>query len=211
MKFKRFFLFALEFLYRKKEVLVWCFVWFFYSAHTSPILGIHFWPIWHNMLFHLRKKRMMMKRNYDIYCSNMPKNLAALFFQFWFCGPNGIANMRFRYTELKRTTHLILFHSFYQCNTLGCIAHATHDINVFRLYSTLSDDERSSSFWFFSLQFLHVFHRYFFFLSQTLNTMSNLINHFGLITRNERTLIAKFDIALNFKWMRKWRKRYIWQ
>lgn len=63
-----------------KKVLVWCFVWFFYSAHTSPILSIHFWPIWHNMLFHLRKKRMMMKRNYDIYCSNMPKNLAALFF-----------------------------------------------------------------------------------------------------------------------------------
>lgn len=162
MKFKRFFLFALEFLYRKKRSisLVFC-LFFFYSVRTSPILSIHFWPIWHNILFHLRKKRMMMKRNYDIYCSNMPKNLAALFFQF--CGPNGIANMRFRYTRLKLTTHLILFHSFYQCNTLGCIAHATHDINVFRLYSTLSDDERSSSFWFFLLQFLHVFHRYFLF------------------------------------------------
>lgn len=81
MKFKRFFLFALEFLYRKKRSisLVFC-LFFFYSVRTSPILSIHFWPIWHNMLFHLRKKRMMMKRNYDIYCSNMPKNLAALFF-----------------------------------------------------------------------------------------------------------------------------------
>lgn len=47
----------LSFYTEKKEVLVWCFVCFFYSAHTSPILSIHFWPIWHNMLFHLRKKK----------------------------------------------------------------------------------------------------------------------------------------------------------
>lgn len=196
MKFKRFFLFALEFLYRKK-VLVWCFVWFLIQLTHRQFWAYISGPFGIICFFTCGKKRMMMKRNYDICCSNMPTNLAALFLQCWSCGPNNIANMRFRYTKHKLTTYLILFHSFYQCNTLGCIAHATHDINVFRLYSTLSDDERSSSFWFFFFNF-YTCSTAIFFLSQTLHTMSNLINHFGLITWNERTLIAKFDIALIF-------------
>lgn len=61
----------------------------------------------------------------------------------------------------------------------------------------MMNDHQASGFFFFNF---YTCSTAIFFLSQTLNTMSNLINHFGLITRNERTLIAKFDIALNF-WM----------
>lgn len=163
MKFKRFFLFALEFLYRKKRSisLVFCLFFFIQLTHRQ------FWayisgPFGIICFFTCGKKEWWWK-GIMIFTVQICQKIWQLFFsKFWFCEPNGIANMRFRYTRLKLTTHLILFHSFYQCNTLGCIAHATHDINVFRLYSTLSDDERSSSFWFFLLQSLHVFHCYFF-------------------------------------------------
>lgn len=69
----------LSFYTEKNISLMFCLIFFIQLTHRQ------FWayisgPFGIICFFTCGKKRMMMKRNYDIYCSNMPTNLAALFF-----------------------------------------------------------------------------------------------------------------------------------
>lgn len=197
MKFKRFFVLPLNFLF---STCLWVFGIFFslffniQRMHQSPISCIFSGPLAIYMLL-LHSQSRMMKTDYDFYCANMPEKNDGDFFSW----PklNAIANMRFRYTKLEIThTHTWSFPLVLpKCNTLECVAHATRDINIFGLYSTMTD-ERSSSFWYFFIHFFYTCST--FFHSQTLNNMSNLINHFGSITRNKQ---FEREIWYRFVWM----------